>query len=36
MGGWQFAILAVLLFLPAVWAAGVTADDLGIKGPTAL
>lgn len=33
MGELQFAILAVLLFLPAVWAAGVTADDLGIKDP---
>ena len=31
--GMHFAIMAAILFLPAVWAAGVTADDLGIKDP---
>src|SRR5262245_11021576 len=30
---WQFALLAVLLFAPAVWAAGETARALGKKDP---
>ncbi len=30
---WAFALLAVLLFAPAVWAAGVTAEALGVKDP---
>ena len=31
--GWDFALLAILLFAPAVWAAGVTATALGVKDP---
>jgi len=30
---WQYAVLAALLFLPAVWAAGVTARTLQKKDP---
>jgi len=30
---WQFALLAALVFLPAVWAAGVTARSSGLKDP---
>jgi len=31
--GWGFALLAAALFLPAVWAAGVTERALGLKDP---
>ena len=31
--GWEFALMAVLLFGPAVWAAGVTAKALGVEDP---
>ena len=31
--GWHFAVLAALLFIPAVWAAGVTARVSGKKDP---
>ena len=31
--GWTFALMAALLFAPAVWAAGVTAKTLGLKDP---
>lgn len=30
---WEFAILAVVTLIPAVWAAGVTAADAGIEDP---
>ncbi|HTX38932.1 MAG TPA: phosphatidylglycerophosphatase A [Bryobacteraceae bacterium] len=30
---WAFALMAALLFAPAVWAAGVTAEALGVKDP---
>jgi phosphatidylglycerophosphatase A len=30
---WHYAVLAALLFLPAVWAAGVTASTLKLKDP---
>jgi len=30
---WQFALLAALVFLPAVWAAGVTARSSGLRDP---
>jgi phosphatidylglycerophosphatase A len=33
-GRWHFAILAAVLFGPAVWAAGVTAARLGLKDPS--
>ena len=32
-GPWHFVLLAALLFLPAVWAAGVTAEAYKIKDP---
>jgi phosphatidylglycerophosphatase A len=32
-GQWQFAILAAVTFIPAVWAAGVTAAAAGIEDP---
>jgi phosphatidylglycerophosphatase A len=32
-GQWQFAVLAAVTFLPAVWAAGVTAAATGITDP---
>jgi phosphatidylglycerophosphatase A len=32
-GRWHFVALAALLFLPAVWAAGVTASALKLKDP---
>jgi phosphatidylglycerophosphatase A len=31
--GWDFTLLALLLFAPAVWAAGVTATAVGAKDP---
>ena len=31
---WSFAIFAAVLFLPAVWAAGATARELGEKDPS--
>jgi phosphatidylglycerophosphatase A len=33
IAGWQFLVLAALLFLPAVWAAGVTARLKQLKDP---
>jgi len=32
-GQWQFALLAALTLLPAVWASGVTAASSGLKDP---
>jgi len=33
-GWWQFLLMAAMLFVPAVWAAGVTADAVGRKDPS--
>jgi len=33
VGGWWFLVPAAILFLPAVWAAGVTARAHGLKDP---
>ena len=30
---WQYAVLAAILFAPAVWAAGIAADTVGKKDP---
>jgi phosphatidylglycerophosphatase A len=32
-GQWQFGVLAAITLIPAVWAAGVTAESSGLKDP---